>query len=54
MATYVIRRCGLQWKLTKREPGWLSLIGTYPTRKVALSLARTLAGKGGTVEVVKE
>ncbi|MEJ5084959.1 hypothetical protein [Brucella pseudogrignonensis] len=54
MATYVIRRCGIQWKVTKREPGWLSLIGTYPTRKVALSVARTLAGKGGTVEDHKQ
>lgn len=54
MATYVIRRSGIQWKVTKREPGWLSLIGNYPTRKVALSVARTLAGKGGTVEDAKQ
>ena len=54
MATYIIRRSGIQWKLTRQEPGWNTHIGTYPTRKAALSLAQTLAGKGGTVEVAKE
>lgn len=50
---YQVTRSRKGWDLVRVAPGWLSTIGSYPSRKAAVLAGRVLAGRGGSVTVTK-
>jgi hypothetical protein len=51
MSLYLVTKVSKGWALSHCQPGWVTPLDVYKSKKAAVLTARLLAGRSGSVSV---